>query len=307
MARSKPRQRTAVQLNDTINEALEIVAYGLRTADVEIVRALAPDLPPVAADGDQLHQVFANLFVNAQQALQSVPAPRRLTVTSGFDADTVWVEVGDNGPGVPADLAGRIFEPFFTTKPQGVGTGVGLSVCHGIVAAHGGEIRLEPRRQEGATFVVRLPRAAIEAPERPAEPPVRRRGPARILVVDDEPEVGQMLIDILERDGYRVDRAHSGREALNRLRTSKVDLILSDLRMPDLDGPALYRELAAQRPDLLSRIVFMTGDTLGGDMTGFLSETGVRLLEKPLDPTAVSTRVALVLASREGAEKVTSR
>jgi PAS domain S-box-containing protein len=307
MARSKPRQRTAVQLNDTINEALEIVAYGLRTADVEVVRALAPDLPPVAADGDQLHQVFANLFVNAQQALQSVPPPRRLTVTSGFDADTVWVEVADNGPGVPADLAGRIFEPFFTTKPQGVGTGVGLSVCHGIMAAHGGEIRLEPQRQEGATFAVRLPRTPVEAAERPADPPVRRRGPARILVVDDEPEVGQMLIDILERDGYRVDRAHSGREALNRLRASKVDLILSDLRMPDLDGPALYRELAAQRPDLLSRIVFMTGDTLGGDMTGFLSETGVRLLEKPLDPTTVSTRVAMVLASRESADKVPSR
>jgi PAS domain S-box-containing protein len=307
MARSKPRQRTAVQLNDTIDEALEIVAYGLRTADVEVTRNLAPDLPPVAADGDQLHQVFANLFVNAQQALQGVPPPRRLTVTSGFDAETVWVEVADNGPGVPADLAGRIFEPFFTTKPQGVGTGVGLSVCHGIVAAHGGEIRLEPRRQEGATFVVRLPRAPVEAAERPAEVPVRRRGPARILVVDDEPEVGQMLSDILERDGYRVDRANSGREALNRLRTSKVDLILSDLRMPDLDGPALYRELAAQRPDLLSRIVFMTGDTLGGDMTGFLSETGVRLLEKPLDPTTVSTRIALVLANREGADKVTSR
>ena len=125
-----------------------------------------------------------------------------------------------------------------------------------------------------------------------------------VLVVDDEPEVGQMLIDILERDGYRVDRAHSGREALSRLRTSKVDLILSDLRMPDLDGPALYRELAAQRPELLSRIVFMTGDTLSGDMTGFLSETGVRLLEKPLDPTAVSTRIALVLANGEGAETV---
>ena len=307
MARSKPRQRTAVQLNDTISEALEIVAYGLRTADIEVVRALAPDLPPVAADGDQLHQVFANLFVNAQQALQSVPPPRRLTVTSGFDAETVWVEVADNGPGVPTDLASCIFEPFFTTKPQGVGTGVGLSVCHGIVAAHGGEIRLEPQQRQGATFVVRLPRTPAEAAERPAEAPVRGRRAARILVVDDEPEVGQMLIDILERDGYRVDRANSGREALSRLRTSKVDLILSDLRMPDLDGPALYRELAAQRPELLSRIVFMTGDTLSGDMTGFLSETGLRLLEKPLDPTAVSTRIALVLASREGAEKVTSR
>jgi PAS domain S-box-containing protein len=307
MARSKPRQRTAVQLNGTIGEALEIVAYGLRTADVEVVRALAPDLPPVWADGDQLHQVFANLFVNAQQALQTVPSPRRLTVTSGFDADTVWVEVADNGPGVPADIAHRIFEPFFTTKPQGVGTGVGLSVCHGIVAAHGGEIRLDPRTGQGATFVVRLPRTVMKSAEAPVEAPARRLRPAHILVVDDEPEVAQMLIEILERDGHRVDRANSGREALTRLRYGEVDLILCDLRMPDLDGPALYRELTAQRPELLSRIVFITGDTLGGDMTGFLTETGARVLEKPLDPTGVSAKVDAFLASRERAAEVTPR
>jgi PAS domain S-box-containing protein len=307
MARSKPRQRTAVQLNGTVGEALEIVAYGLRTADVEVVRRLAPDLPPVWADGDQLHQVFANLFVNAQQALQSVPSPRRLTVTSGCDADTVWVEVADNGPGVPADIAHRIFEPFFTTKPQGVGTGVGLSVCHGIMAAHGGEIRLEPRTDQGATFVVRLPRTAVEIAEPPAEAPAARLRPAQILVVDDEPEVAQLLIDILERDGHRVDRANSGREALTRLRCGEVDLILCDLRMPDLDGPALYRELTAQRPELLSRIVFITGDTLGGDMTGFLTETGVRVLEKPLDPTGVRAKIEAFLASRESAAQVTPR
>jgi CheY-like chemotaxis protein len=307
MARSKPRQRTAVQLNDTIGEALEIVAYGLRTADVAVARVLAPDLPPVWADGDQLHQVFANLFVNAQQALQSVPPPRRLTVTSGFDAGSVWVEVADNGPGVPADIAHRIFEPFFTTKPQGIGTGVGLSVCHGIIAAHEGEIRLESRAPPGATFVVRLPRTAIEVAEPPAVRPDRRSRPAHILVVDDEPDVAQLLIDILERDGHRVDRANSGREALTRLRYGEVDLILCDLRMPDLDGPALYRELTAQRPEMLSRIVFMTGDTLGGDMSGFLTDTGVRVLEKPLDPAGVRAKVQAYLASRAGATPVTSR
>jgi PAS domain S-box-containing protein len=298
MARSKPRQRTAVYLNAVIEEALEIVAYGLRTADVEVVRALAPDLPPVGADPDQLHQVFANLFVNAQQALQGVPPPRRLTIKSDFDAQAVWVEVADNGPGVPADIGHRVFEPFFTTKPQGVGTGVGLSVCHGIVAAHGGEIRLEPPAGQGATFVVRLPRAAVEVVEPPAAAPASDHDPAHILVVDDEPEVGQLLIDILERDGHRVDRVSSGREALTRLADGDVDLILSDLRMPDLDGPALYRALAAQRPELLPRLVFMTGDTLGGDMTGFLSETGVRVLEKPLDPAGLSARVRTFLARR---------
>jgi CheY-like chemotaxis protein len=294
-----------VQLNATIDEALEIVAYGLRTADVEVVRALAPDLPPVWADGDQLHQVFANLFVNAQQALQGVPPPRRLTITSGFDDEAVWVAVADNGPGIPADIAQRVFEPFFTTKPQGVGTGVGLSVCHGIVAAHDGEIRLEAAGGPGAAFVVRLPRTAAPAAESRPEPAPRRRRRGRILVVDDEPDVGQLLIDILERDGHRVDRASSGREALACLEGGEVDLILSDLRMPDLDGPALYRELAAQRPELLARLVFMTGDTLGGDMTGFLTETRVRVLEKPLDPAAVSHKVQTFLAARKATGRIT--
>jgi two-component system NtrC family sensor kinase len=124
-------------------------------------------------------------------------------------------------------------------------------------------------------------------------------------VVDDEPDVGQLLIDILERDGHRVDRASSGREALACLEGGEVDLILSDLRMPDLDGPALYRELAAQRPELLARLVFMTGDTLGGDMTGFLTETRVRVLEKPLDPAAVSHKVQTFLAARKATGRIT--
>jgi CheY-like chemotaxis protein len=269
-----------------------------------VVRALAPDLPAVWADGDQLHQVFANLFVNAQQALQGVPPPRRLTITSDFDAEAVRVLVADNGPGVPADIAHRVFEPFFTTKPQGVGTGVGLSVCHGIVAAHDGEIRLEPSGGQGATFVVRLPRTAAEAMETPPATRPRRHRRARILVVDDEPEVGQLLIDILERDGHRVDRASSGREALTCLANGEVDLILSDLRMPDLDGPALYRELAAQRPELLGRLVFMTGDTLGGDLTGFLTETSLPVIEKPLDPEGLSRKVQAFLAARKPAGRV---
>jgi CheY-like chemotaxis protein len=163
-----------------------------------------------------------------------------------------------------------------------------------------------PPSGQGAAFVVRLPRTAAGATDRAAETVPRRRRRGRILVVDDEPEVGQLLLDILERDGHQVDRAHSGREALTCLSSGEVDLILSDLRMPDLDGPALYRALAAQRPDLLSRLVFLTGDTLGGDMTGFLTETGVRVLEKPLDPASLIAKVQSFLAGREPAKKATS-
>ncbi|HSA82012.1 MAG TPA: PAS domain S-box protein [Geminicoccaceae bacterium] len=296
MARSKPRQRGPVQLNATIEAALEIVAYGLRTADIEVVRQLAPDLPPVWADGDQLHQVFANLFVNAQQALQGSAGPRQLIITTRHDDASVFVEVADNGPGIPAEIASRIFDPFFTTKPQGVGTGVGLSVCHGVLAAHDGEISLKSEPGQGATFVVRLPRSEVTGETVAAEASAQpwRRG--RILVVDDEPDIGQLLADVLERDGHSVERALSGRDALQHLRDGAVDLIISDLRMPDMDGPALYRALTGQRPELAQRMVFVTGDTLAADLTGFLSEIGARVIEKPLDPQDISRKVQTLLA-----------
>jgi CheY-like chemotaxis protein/anti-sigma regulatory factor (Ser/Thr protein kinase) len=296
MARSKPRQRGPVQLNATIEAALEIVAYGLRTADIEVIRQLAPDLPPVWADADQLHQVFANLFVNAQQALHSSTGARQLRITTRHDAASVWVEVADNGPGIPPEIAKRIFDPFFTTKPQGVGTGVGLSVCHGVIAAHDGEISLKGEPGQGAVFVVRLPRSQVVSEAAAAEARAQpwRRG--RILVVDDEPDIGQLLADILARDGHSVERALSGRDALARLGDGAVDLIISDLRMPDMDGPALYRALTSQRPELARRMVFVTGDTLAADLTGFLSEIGARVIEKPLDPQDISHKVQSLLA-----------
>ncbi len=190
MARSKPTQRGPVQLEATIDAALEIVAYGLRTGGVEVVRTPRPDLPLVWADADQLHQVFANLFVNAQQALQSVSGPRQLRISTSYDADTVSVEVADNGPGIPREVGQRVFDPFFTTKPQGVGTGVGLSVCHGIVTAHGGEISLRNESGPGAVFVVRLPRSRVGAATVTPEEPVVSWRRGRILVVDDEPDIG---------------------------------------------------------------------------------------------------------------------
>jgi PAS domain S-box-containing protein len=304
MARNKPRAPGPVVLNEVVEAALDMVAYGLRTADVEVERKLAPDLPPVQGDADQLHQVLANLLVNAQQALQTVPAPRRLRVTTGSDREGVWLAVTDNGPGIPAGIVNRIFDPFFTTKPQGVGTGVGLSVSHGIIAAHGGQILVESEPGAGSTFTVRLPRARAERVDEPRTEPPHPHRRARILVVDDEPDIGHLLTDILEADGHEIASAASGREALDWLGDREIDLIISDLRMPDMDGPALYRALAERRPELLTRLVFITGDTLAADITGFLSETNANVIEKPLDPPDVSRRVQALLADYEALSSV---
>ncbi len=117
------------------------------------------------------------------------------------------------------------------------------------------------------------------------------------MVVEDEIEIGEMLAETLRRDGHETVVAISGRDALAKLHDHEVDMIISDLRMPDLDGPALHRELSRIRPDLAARTLFITGDTLAADVAGFLSETGVPLIDKPIDPSEVRRRVQAFLAS----------
>jgi PAS domain S-box-containing protein len=228
MARQKPRERRRVAVGAVLEAALDMVAYGLRSAGIEVARDLAADLPEVLADEDQLHQVFLNLLVNAQQALRDAPPPRRVVVSTRREGALVRVEVADTGPGVPPPDRRRIFEPFFTTKPTGFGTGIGLSVCHAVVAAHEGSIEAGERPGGGALFTVRLPaapagEAEVAAPGAAPGPP----RPARVLVVDDEPEILAMLGEILARDGHAVEAQRArGRQSVIRWTASSSQVSL---------------------------------------------------------------------------------
>jgi CheY-like chemotaxis protein len=261
---------------------------------------LAPTLPLLWADPHQLQQVVVNLLTNAHQALREVPLPRGLTLTTRYEPaqDCVLLEVADTGPGIPPDLQGRIFEPFFTTKPVGVGTGLGLPLCQGIVEEHGGRLEVESQPGQGTCFRVALPvlaaRSTGEAlPARPAPPPDTR--PAAILVVEDEPAIARALAQVLRRDGHTVDTAANGRLALAQVAAQPYDLVLCDLRMPELDGPGLYQAFQQHYPHLLSRIIFLTGDTLSPEARTFLEQTGVPRLSKPCRAAEVRHLVAQVL------------
>jgi len=301
MARRRPPEVSAVDLNGVIEASIDLVAYSLRTTDVTLDLQLAPNLPRIMADADQLNQVITNLMVNAQQALVDRPVPRHVAVSTRFDPqrDEVVLTVADNGPGVPADLRQRIFEPFFTTKPTGVGTGVGLSMCQGVVESHGGRIAHEDTPGGGATFVVNFPVRRVGFSDAPTPEPIAapKSRSGHILVVDDEPEMAQMLAEILQRVGHKVETAGDGQEALERLAQQHYDLVLSDLRMPNLDGPGLYKAVAEQHPDQLDRLMFITGDTLAPHVTAFLAQTPVNYIEKPLNPRAVQEAVERALAA----------
>jgi two-component system NtrC family sensor kinase len=295
LARQNPPQRTSVTLNAVVEEALALLAYALRVDDIDVQPQLAADLPPLWADPHQLYQVVVNLVTNAQQALRETSPPRRLTLTTRYDPARrlAFLEVADTGPGVPLELQQRIFEPFFTTKPPGVGTGLGLSFCKGIIEGHGGSIGVVSEPGQGTMFRVELPAEAapqaVTAATMPAAQP-RVEGRA-ILVVDDEPGITSALALLLGRDGHTVETAANGRLALEKLEVRAYDLILCDLRMPELDGPGFYRELERRHPHLLRRIIFLTGDTLSAPTREFLEGVDGSSLRKPFRAAEVRRAV----------------
>src|SRR5262249_38731575 len=208
----------------------------------------------------QLQQVLVNLVTNAQQALSQVSLPRQLTLTTEVNSThtQVKLEVTDTGPGIPPDIRARIFDPFFTTKPPGVGTGLGLSLCQGIIG-------VTSTLGRGTTFRIKLPvigvSTTVEAP--PDQAAVPSSLPyLTILLVDDEISIANALARLLRRDGHTVETAANGRQALAKIQERTYDLILSDWRMPELDGPGLYQALAQQYPHLCQRTIVFTGDTM---------------------------------------------
>jgi PAS domain S-box-containing protein len=296
MARQQRPERGPVAINEVVSAALDITGYSVSTSSIEVELDLAEDIPHILADADQLHQVMLNLIINAQQSLQDQTPPRRIRVQTRFDkaADAVRVAVADNGPGIPEHLQKRIFEPYFTTKPVGVGTGVGLAVSLGIVEAHGGTMTVDCPSEGGAIFTVVLPIGGVEKPAHDAEAawspaPTSERS---VLIVDDEPEIREALSEILTGARHRVVTACSGREALERMAAERYDAILTDIRMPDLDGRALYEEIERRWPAQLGRVVFVTGDTLASGLQEFISGSGRPVIEKPFLPSEVRRVVA---------------
>jgi len=295
MARQQQPERGPVAINDVVTAALDIASYAIRTSSIEVALELADDVPLIHADADQLHQVLLNLIINAQQSLQDRTGARRIKIKSRFDerAGTVSIKVRDNGPGIPQHLRARVFEPYFTTKPTGVGTGVGLAVSLGIVEAHGGTLTVDSPAEGGAQFTITLPVGTVETPAGETKS-IAKAGPGHrtILVVDDEPEIRDALSEILTSAEHRVVTAASGREALERLAADNYDVILTDIRMPDLDGRALYREIAQRWPGRIGRVVFVTGDTLTTALREFVDESGRPVIEKPFLPSEVRRVVA---------------
>ena len=289
-ARRHAPERKPVSVNKLVEAVLEIVAYPLRTSNIEVVTKFDPKLPVLMADEHQLQQVFLNIVNNARQALEThqQQSGGRIKITTETCEPNVRVIIQDNGPGISEENLRRIFDPFFTTKEVGKGTGLGLSLCYGMIKEHGGNIKPSSRPGEGATFIIELPIAydfgdAIETlPASVAGTIDPREGAGKnVLVIDDEEAILQMVHDGLARSGYRVDTIADGEAALQRLKKQAYDVVFCDWKMPGLNGRQVYERLRESNPGLCRRVIFITGDVINEQMQKFLEVEKRPCLAKP--------------------------
>jgi len=307
-SRKQVLEPRVVDLN-AIVQNMDKMLRSLISENIELKAQFAPNLAAARADPNQLEQVIMNLAINARDAM---PDGGTLTIETGnakLDEDYaakhisvvpgeyVMLAVSDTGCGMDQDTQARIFEPFFTTKPAGRGTGLGLSTVYGIVKQSGGNIWLYSEPGKGTTFKVYLPAvdAAVEEPGKPLAPAARKSAGETILVVEDDDQLRRLTHRALAGQGYTVLEADRGTTAMDIARRHKgrIDLLLTDVVMPDTNGRKLADALRTDRPGL--RVLFMSGYPDGAIVHHGILDHGVAYLAKPFTTEAVTRKVREVL------------
>lgn len=288
LTRVREERITLVDPISVLERCLEIADHQIRHR-AHVIRDLAP-VPPVRGSEDRLVQLFLNLVINAAQAIPDGAADRHTikVSTQVTPDDLIRIDIADSGSGIPQETLARIFDPFFTTKPVGEGTGLGLAICRTIVNSLAGEISVDSKVGVGTTFTVLLPigTAATEVVTEVTGP--RATKSLKILVVDDEPLIGQVIKQVLA--GHDVTAETSARAALQRIsRGEPFDRIFCDLMMPELSGMDFYQQL----PEALrGRVVFLSGGVFTDRARDFLERVPNRRLAKPFDTQALSAALA---------------
>ena len=303
-ARRHQPERKLSSINEMIEGAVEFLQYQLRTSNIEVVTRLAPDLPKAMVDPHQVQQVFLNIINNARQAIEAHQPEGCIRLTTETCGQNARILLQDDGPGIPEGNLSKVFDPFFTTKEVGKGTGLGLSLCYGIIKEHGGTITVRSKPGHGATFVIDLPlftgavepREQVEAPAT-LSPEAREGVGKRVLVIDDEDAILQMVRETLSEYGYEVDIARDGEAALRRLDKTPYDLALCDWRMPGLNGQQVYERLCVSNPALSRRMIFITGDVINESAQKFLRDRHKVCLTKPFSLADFRAAIGKALAT----------
>ncbi len=301
-SRKQVMQLSNVNLNDVVGNLTKMLQRILGE-DITLQTTYAPQLNSIRGDTGMIEQILLNLVVNARDAM---PKGGTLTVATGKEQLTeqdaqrqpdarpgnyVWLKVTDTGTGIRPEILPRIFEPFFTTKEVGKGTGLGLATVYGIVKQHRGWLTVDTALNKGSSFCIFFP--ALASPSAtPRKDSIHKpliTGTETILAVEDDPAVRKLMVSVLERCGYRVLQAPSGRAALDLWREhgNEVALLLTDVVMPDgVTGFQLAEKLKQERPSL--KVIFVTGYSADLADKGTSLVEGVNFLQKPFPPESLA-------------------
>ena len=304
------RQRI-IDLNVIMTE-LDKMLRRMIGEDVDLLTAPSLDLGKVRADPSQIEQILVNLAINARDAM---PEGGKLTIeTSNIEIDEgyahtrmdlkpgryVMLAVSDTGVGISPEILPQIFEPFFTTKPVGRGTGLGLSMVHGIVKQSEGHIEVYSEPGQGTTFKIYLPRVEgeAEAMPAPARVPGGLTGTETLLLVEDEEVIRRVVRESLRQRGYTVLEASDGVEAITICERpgQRIDLLITDVVMPLMSGPETVRRVQLTRPDL--PVLFISGYTDRALVHHGMRDTASAFLQKPFTPDVLARKVRDVLEDR---------
>jgi signal transduction histidine kinase len=281
-----------LDLNDLIRSMSPLVEHAL-PEQIELVLAYGTDLPHALADANQLENAVLNLALNARDAM---PGGGRLTIeTSVVDIDAaqgatrgglpvgrfVMVAVSDTGTGIPADVLEKVFDPFFTTKPQGQGTGLGLSMVYGFAQQSGGAVRIHSQPDLGTSVKLYLPTTSARPVVPPAAPAVSPRGGGqRVLIVEDDQAVRMLVCEVLRELAYEAIEISDPTTALPLLASDeRIDLMVSDIGMPGINGRDLANAARLHRPDL--PILFITGYAEQATQRGEFLGENMSMITKP--------------------------
>jgi CheY-like chemotaxis protein/anti-sigma regulatory factor (Ser/Thr protein kinase) len=288
---SKPQtgEQDFMNLTKAVEEALVMLKFEIRESGTATrVEKPAEPIMILGVHG-QIKQVIINLALNAIQAMERQPV-KTLTITVGREADSACISVRDTGTGIIPEILGRIFDPFFTTKGPDRGSGLGLSICFSIMRQHGGDLTVESEPGHGACFKATFPLALnlSSAGSRPSAPSQSGRRPPmpaprhRVLVVEDEAVVRRLVQETIRRHfGCTVETATNGLQGLQQAETGPYDLVISDIRMPEMNGPELYRRLRDSQPALAERFVFITGHPGSNEDVPEVAQWPVPVVAKP--------------------------
>jgi len=291
--------RVLIDLNEVVRAALELERHQLAGSNITVAAELEPGLPHVSGEEQELQQIVLNLVLNAFEAIAATRPGGAITVSTHADEEKVWVSIRDDGPGMPPEVADRAFQPFFTTKEERLG--LGLGIARELAIAHGGDIAAHSVERVGTIVTLSLPRPVAASPAVSESAAPEGAPAARLLVVDDERDVGELLSDILRTRGYETQYVASPKAALELMRDRDFQGVLMDLRMPEMSGTELWRELQRERPALALKTIFMTGDYASPDTAAMVGATERPFLSKPFRPDELDLALATLNRSTKDA------